>query len=235
MNKDEELAQKWIENIGFQSIVYEPDGNVPPDFLVDNKIAVEVRRLNQNYVNKDGKSKGLEDESIPLWHKFKSLLESFGLPDNGKSWFIGIDYERPIPSWKKLKPEIEKVLETLKITQPNRPITYRLLERFELDIIPASKPLKTMFFAGASSDGNSGGWVLSELEKNLKLILPEKYKKIEKHKSKYNEWWLVLPNYIHYGMDECDVEQFNTHIKFQHDWDKVIMVNPLETSNWMDF
>jgi hypothetical protein len=88
---------------------------------------------------------------------------------------------------------------------------------------------------GASADGDSGGLVLGELEKNLQLILPEKYKKIEKYKAKYREWWLVLPNYICYEMNDDDVKQFNTYIKFEHSWDKVVLFNPLDVSNWMEF
>lgn len=236
MNLDEELAKKCLESMGFQSVIYEPDGNNPPDFLVDNRIAVEVRRLNQNSVNKNGNTKGLEEDSIPLMQKIQNLLQSYGSPVNAKSWFISTHFERPLPSWKTLKPEIEKLIKLLKISQPDQPIFhYKLLKNFEIDILPTSTHHLHMFLFGASSDGDSGGWVMDELEKNLKLIVPEKYKKIETFRSKYNEWWLVLPNYIHYGMDEYDVEQFNTHVKFQHDWDKVIIFNPLDVTNWMNF
>jgi hypothetical protein len=236
MNRDEKLAQKWLEGMGFQSIVYEPDGNVPPDFLVDSKIAVEVRRLNQNSVNKNGIKKGLEEDSIPLTQKIQNLLQSYGPQVNAKSWFICIHFERPLPTWKALKPEIENLVKSLKVSQPSQPIFHcELLKNFEIDILPTPTSHTHMFMIGASADGDSGGWVLGELDKNLKLIVPEKYKKIEKYKSKYEQWWLVLPNYICYGMENEDKEQFNAHIKFQHDWDKVVMFNPLDVSNWMDF
>ncbi|MEZ4719401.1 MAG: hypothetical protein R2851_25450 [Caldilineaceae bacterium] len=42
---------------GFENVVYEPDGNIPPDFLVDERIAIEVRRLNQNFVDPEGYGK----------------------------------------------------------------------------------------------------------------------------------------------------------------------------------
>ena len=236
MNQDEKLAKNLLEDMGFQSVIYEPDGNTPPDFLVDNRIAVEVRRLNQNSVNKNGNMKGLEEDSIPLTQKIQNLLQSYGSPVTAKSWFICFHFERPLPSWKTLKPEIEKLIKSLKISQPSQPIFYyKLLKNFEIDILPTSTSHAHMFMIGASSDGDSGGWVMGELEKNLKFIVIEKYKKIEKYKSKYEQWWLVLPNYIHYGMNEHDIEQFNTHIKFQHDWNKVVVFNPLDVSNWMDF
>ena len=236
MNRDEKLAKNLLEGMGFQSVIYEPEGNVPPDFLVDNKIAVEVRRLNQNSVNKYGVIKGLEEESIPLMQKIQNLLETYGSPANSKGWFICIHFERPIPSWKAIKPEIEKLIDSLKISQPSQPIYhYNLLKNFEIDILPTSTAHACMFMLGASSDGDSGGWVMGELEKNLKFIVVEKYKKIQQFKSKYDEWWLVLPNYIHYGMNQEDVQDFNAHFKFQHDWDKVVMFNPMDVSNWMDF
>jgi hypothetical protein len=236
MNRDERLAKKWLENIGFQSIIFEPDGNVTPDFLVDNRIAVEVRRLIQNSVNKNGAMKGLEEESIPLTQKIQNLLQSYGPPVNAKSWFICINFERPLPTWKTLKLEIENLVKKLKVSQPSQPIFYyKLLKNFEIDILPTPTSLTHMFMIGGSADGDSGGWVLGELEKNLQLILPEKYKKIEKYKAKYREWWLVLPNYICYEMNDDDVKQFNTYIKFEHSWDKVVLFNPLDVSNWMDF
>jgi len=44
----ETQARRYLEHLGCKDIVYEPDGNVPPDFVVDGRIGVEVRRLNQN-------------------------------------------------------------------------------------------------------------------------------------------------------------------------------------------
>ena len=44
MDRSEQVAMKHLLFCGFSTVVYEPDGNVPPDFLVDGSIAVEVRR-----------------------------------------------------------------------------------------------------------------------------------------------------------------------------------------------
>jgi len=60
MNNDEQIALKCLNNLDYTIIEYEPNGNVPPDFLLDKKIAVEVRRLNQQKLF-NGKYRGLED------------------------------------------------------------------------------------------------------------------------------------------------------------------------------
>ena len=45
MDTSEKIAYDFLLHQGFKSIVYEPDGNVPPDFLADGRVAIEVRRL----------------------------------------------------------------------------------------------------------------------------------------------------------------------------------------------
>ena len=45
-NEDEKIVYKYLQSLGYTDIIYEPDGNIPPDFLIDDTIAVEVRRLN---------------------------------------------------------------------------------------------------------------------------------------------------------------------------------------------
>ena len=45
-NKDETRAKKYLQSLEHHELEHEPLGNVTPDFLVDKKIAVEVRRLN---------------------------------------------------------------------------------------------------------------------------------------------------------------------------------------------
>ena len=52
MKQEEKWVEEYLTHRGFRDIVYEPDGNVPPDFLIDGKIAIEVRRLNQHHEDK---------------------------------------------------------------------------------------------------------------------------------------------------------------------------------------
>ena len=58
-------------------VTYEPDGNIPPDFLLDNRIAVEVRRLNEN-MNVGGQMRGLESEDISVSKVIRAVLDDLG-------------------------------------------------------------------------------------------------------------------------------------------------------------
>jgi hypothetical protein len=49
MKSEERIAENYLTSLGFENVVFEPDGNIPPDFFVDDRIAVEVRRLNQHF------------------------------------------------------------------------------------------------------------------------------------------------------------------------------------------
>jgi hypothetical protein len=82
MDASETLAFEFLHSRGVTEIVYEPHGNVPPDFVCAGKTAVEVRRLNQH----DGYGRGLEQVSLPLAMRFNALLASLG-PAQGASWF----------------------------------------------------------------------------------------------------------------------------------------------------
>ena len=41
MSRPESLAERSFKSVGFTNVLYEPDGNAPPDFLLDGEIAVE--------------------------------------------------------------------------------------------------------------------------------------------------------------------------------------------------
>ena len=65
MNAAERIAEKYLQHVGHELVEFEPDGNVTPDFLVNKRVAVEVRRLNQNHEDASGNTRGLEETAIP--------------------------------------------------------------------------------------------------------------------------------------------------------------------------
>jgi hypothetical protein len=109
MNADEKLVFDHLTSRGF-TIQREPEGpSTTPDFLVDEKAALEVRRLNLNYAFKDGSTEGLEVGRIPFRKHLETLLESLGEPKDGQSWSVYFRIKgRPIGKTKKIKSAIRE-------------------------------------------------------------------------------------------------------------------------------
>jgi hypothetical protein len=78
---------------------------------------------------------------------------------------------------------------------------------------------------GACIDDEAGGWLMSELEKNLKLYIAEKASKIKPFKARYPEWWLVLVDHIGNGLSNSDIDDLKNGISISHDWNKIIIVD----------
>jgi len=109
VNHSEKLVFEYLTAWGFSNIVYEPDGNVPPDFAIDGRIAVEVRRLNENEKTATG-HRGLEEVSKPLTALIKKAPVATGPPRYGISWFVSYSYRRPLPPWRQLDKVLREVL-----------------------------------------------------------------------------------------------------------------------------
>ena len=233
MDASEALVEKLLKNMGFQSVVYEPDGNTPPDFLADGRVAVEVRRLNQNHDLGGGK-RGLEETSIPLWLKVEKLAHSLG-PAANESWFLFFRFSRPVKPWKQLEPKLRAALAAF-MAQPERNsgIIYTD-EHFELDVIRASQPLEHYFRMGGNSDHQSGGFIVAEMLDNIAHCAAEKLQKIANIRSKYPEWWLVLTDHIGLGLDDHDKQQLLDDAKRPVGWDKIVVVSPSNPAKWLEF
>jgi hypothetical protein len=76
------------------------------------------------------------------------------------------------------------------------------------------------------SDEESGGWLLSEMETNIRYCVSEKARKIAKVRPKYSTWWLALVDHIGYALDDFDREMFREQVSIQHSWDKIILIDP---------
>lgn len=228
MDKTEEIAKRYLTSCGFSDVVYEPDGNVPPDFLLDGKIAVEVRRLNQ-HEDTNGVSQGLEVSSIPLWQKMEKLVTSVnsGAPYR-QSAFVTYTYSRPIPPWADIESFVREWLINLQngLAGPESVLPTRR-GYFELAAIKSSNRYDTPFIMGGCSDHDAGGFVISELKRNLEIVIREKSLKIARYRAKYNEWWLLLVDHIAYSLDADDRQDFREVVAIEHDWNKIVLINPL--------
>ena len=225
MDTSEILVKAYLKSCGFAEIEYEPDGNVPPDFLCDKQVAVEVRRLNQNHNDGQG-SKGLEETAIPLWEYVHEFLLKLGPPTYNQSCFVFYRFSRPVPKWRALRLRLKAELEPFMADRDAQPFEMALDGGFKLEVFPASEIHPTFFVPGGHTDRESGGFLITEMETNLKLCILEKTMKIAKVKVNYAKWWLVLSDKIGYGLDEFDQQIFRRQVKLIHGFDKIVLLDP---------
>ncbi len=222
MDQSEKIAHDYFSHQGFRQIVFEPEGKKTPDFLLDGRIAVEVRRLNQNCCYNETSLEGIESLAITTARNLKNVLDSFGPAPGDCSWFVDIRFSRPQEeSWKVLN---RKVCSELKLflDAPDQKQTWRMVNRnFGLRLEPAPSARPKLFSLGAVFDLDSGGWVTPELERNLKICIDEKTAKVASIRHKYDEWWLVLVDHISLATGE------NLMVP-PHDWDRIILINPFD-------
>lgn len=233
----EALAKKFLSHVGRKEIVYEPRGrDTPPDFLVDGRIAVEVRRLNKNFAI-GSKFEGIEEGSWPRITALEKLLCSLGPPTHGASWFVSCRFSRSDARskkhwqehWRKLKPEVRAALKGFINGPKHDNATLAFGTGYELKIQRAGNLHPTFFVLGGFTDKESGGWVVDEIERNLRICIEEKTKDITNLRLMYSECWLVFADHIGYGHAR---DLFDEPTCLSHSWDEIILVNPLDHTCW---
>jgi hypothetical protein len=225
-DESELIAQQFLLHSGHCSVDYEPCGrDTAPDFLVDGQIAVEVRRLNQNFVSRDGLVEGVEQQWRNIWNKLGTLAISFKTPIEGESWFLFINhFRRPVADWNILKPRIRYELTNF-MNQPVRSAcTIRLNRNFAISLHPAGRLFPTFFVLGAGHDFDAGGWVVAEMMENIHLCIREKAGLIDR--SKYNEWWLILIDRTGLGFSKDDHDSLLELMSQEYAFDRIMLINP---------
>ena len=129
--------------------------------------------------------------------------------------------------WTVLRPLLKNALQAF-MSSPERTRTkLRLTKHFNVDFFPAGMDHGSFFVLGANMDEDSGGWVMAELERNLRLCIAEKEKKIEPFRSRYTEWWLVLEDRIDFGLDAEDRLRFKSEVipRIKHTFDRLVLLD----------
>lgn len=231
MNADEEIAKEYLYKNDFSDIQYEPSGNIPPDFLLNKKIAIEVRRLNQHdFLNQHDLmcNKGLEEISIPLDQGIRSLLKSFG-PAKNISFYVSYDFKRPLEAWTELKPKVRESLYDFKRkveSQTELSITkHQISKNFKIEFTKSSKIFDDFYSLGSKIDYDQGGWIVPEMIRNINYCIKEKSKKITALSEKYSEWWLILVDHIDNRLHSFEREEIKNCVEVDPIWKKIILVS----------
>jgi hypothetical protein len=232
MDKTESIAKLHLSGRGYADIVYEPQPNQSPDFLVNGRIAVEVRRLNQNFEAEDGPV-GLESAQIAIERMVYRLVSEIAPPPGVcESWWVMLSYERPLRDWIHLRRSIRRALVDFRNSTIRLPQTIRVsnveLEILRLDSPP--DPSDPFLQVGSTSDDDTGGFIQSELVRNINICIDEKTRKIARVHANYPSWWLLLVEHMHIGISSVDGAQVMKLIQLPSVWDKLIIVSPTNGS-----
>lgn len=229
MNPAEAHVRDHLATRGYSELVYEPDGNVPPDFLIDHSIAVEVRRLNQR--DRDGR-RGLEETRIPLVMRLSNLIRGTSSVSSGTKW-LGIEIHRPLPKWTNVEPVVLAFLRDIDagLCPPGAIVAVGNLQLgFQF-----STPSQSGSFKPATLlDRDWGGLVIANLLTNLELCVQEKSRQTAAYRARYKRWWLALVDFIGHSLNEDEREQLRERFTLQHDWQKIIVINPSDPSDYID-
>jgi hypothetical protein len=234
MRPCEKLVDEHLRHCGYQSVIYEPDGNTTPDFLVDGTVAVEVRRLNPHHFGGDA-PEGLEQVANSLWNKVRSLLEEMGPPTAGESWFVHYRFSRPVEDWKTLKTKVRNGLESFMASNPTNHGSIATGNGFEMRVMcRTATPRQSMFVLGGHTDLNSGGMLVGLMRENINHCAIEKDRKVAPVRSKYKEWWLILVDHIGFGLDEDEKDMVKAAMSTLHGWKKIRIIDPGDPSRFFD-
>lgn len=233
-DKSEQVVFDHLSSQGFKGIVYEPDGNIPPDFLVDGRFAIEVRRLNQHEETEAG-YRGLEEVAIPLDARLARLCHSLGTAREGRSWYVFHEFERPLRPWRELQRAIRTQLEEFLQSPTMKRSRIQIDDRFHLELELAGKTYATALVPGGSSDYDSGGHVVAEMERNLRICVEEKSRKVKPYIAKYPEWWLALVDHISYGdLDDSELLEVQESVRNREPWNRILLINPLSPASALE-
>jgi hypothetical protein len=224
MDATEALAARYLESLGLGPVVYEPDGNVPPDFVLGTRVAVEVRRLNQGE-SLDGRIRGYEETRIPLIEAVRNAIAESG-PPRDHSWFVSVSFRRPAPAPRTAYKIVREALLSFRGQAP--PASLVLAKSIRLRFLAASKLHDHAFVLGGYSDTDAGGFVLGEMLEYIPIYVREKARKVAKYRHRYPEWWLVLVDLIGYGAGLDEREELASALKWTGEWQKIILVSPLD-------
>ncbi len=226
MNNEEIVVQKLLKKEYHEQIIFEPDGNMTPDFKIGDHTAVEVRRLNQNYFA-DSQVEGLEKLSVPIYEAFQEVLHSFGKQKSNFSYYVGLEFERPIDlDIHELKKQITENLQSfLENSVQTYPYILNITNGVELIILKTTSKNKNLFRSAGDRDNDEGGCNISVYIENIQYCINEKSEKIKSYLNKYDEWWLYLVNTMHLIINMSDVKEISNNIQNLGFFDKVKIVS----------
>lgn len=198
-NFEELRAKEWLEGRGHVDIcALSREGKDPPDFVIGDGIAVEVRRLTDASATK-GKGSGIDK---PLERVVGKVLEEAGEPPGGHDVYVScgllVDDLPPLKvTRRQVKHAVDRYINILSAAFSQgggSPVTKGTrLEYGSFSYLFYSRPSsKAGRFKLEQATGAIGRSVVGESIEDINRCISKKTDKIEDKIDCYLEWWLVL-------------------------------------------
>lgn len=233
MDAAEKIVEALLLQMGLSTVRHEPNGQGTfPDFGIENDLAIEVRRLNQNH-EQNGVARGLEEDAIPLRQKIERMCRDFGEGDS-TSWFVCYSFKRPLTPWKQLKPALERALRNfMGSPHPQGGLIFKD-STFKLEVVAASTRFESCFVLGSMLDLQAGGWVVAEFLRNVEHCIRVKTMRLQACSTKYRANWLVLVNVSGLRLDSDDRSTVTDRLRLPAEWNRVLIVGAGEKDEWFE-
>jgi hypothetical protein len=224
----ERMAIEYFQFQGYSNLVHEPDGNIPPDVLIDGNIAVEVRRLNQ-HIDVDGAYQPLEYLEYKLAPWIIKMIRSYNHIKSDFTSYVSFNIKRPLNiEPKDLLKAIKSLLEA-RLERLSEADECTLYDNFKIKFRPSKKVYNKPFVFASYSDDDGGGLVIGNILENLKIIVEEKERKILPYKDKYEHWWLAVNDNIGFGIDDIDLAQLESAFNIPTFFKRIIFISPFNS------
>ena len=183
----ERLAQRFLKNEGCRDIKYEPKGVCTfPDFSIKGPIAVEVRLIANEFL-----------EKTSIQQSFDKILEKVNSKirdrDKNKSYYVCLNYQGK----KKKIEDVHKKLIRVYLEKVSKEggaddDNFQTPE-FQISLLPASFCPDKVFIRGSLSFGDKGELVSEAVIHEVVSCMEEKAAKVGDITTKnYKEYWLIL-------------------------------------------
>lgn len=245
-NCDERRAHQWLKSQGYTDIRdLSVDGQDPPDFVVDGRVGVEVRRLNW-MTDANTENQGIEEIEKPLERTISKILEDAGEPPGGYSVDVSCDLlDTSLPDTKVIRRQVgqavddyvkilDKALQSGKTSGSwGKRLKCRLDMHFQHFLTPG--PGKFILIP-VEAAAHLRGWVVKDLIDNIRRCIADKTDKIKHKVHLYPEWWLVLVERDLYAPGNSDDSWITIRngLGDTKPWSRIVVLSVIQPSSHVD-
>lgn len=108
------------------------------------------------------------------------------------------------------------------------------MDGLRLELSRADRKHPSVLVPAILVDRRAGGFILSEMIRNIPICIEEKSRKTAPYRCKYPACWLILVDHIHGHLDADEEQQLQSTVRVPSDWDRVIIVNRTDPSRALE-